>query len=138
MDNIKIKKIWTDADFYQVEIIFITKEIQCKTITYIVNDEIEKLSSYIMNYVKNPNNNFNWEIGEKGSEHSPSIIIKSININKNGYVTLDIFCDVYSPFGNNYCCYFTLESELGLLQVFAEDIIKLNAAGVDTSIQILQ
>ena len=43
-DNISIKKLWYDEDFYEVQIIMSTEQIHCKINTYIVDEEINALS----------------------------------------------------------------------------------------------
>ena len=136
MDNIIVKKIWADTDFYEAEITFKTEFIQCKIISYLVNSEIENLTCHIGDYV-NENKNFNWEIGENGSSHSPKIIIKSIDVNNNGYVNLEIFCDIFSVVDNKYGCLFPFETEIGSLQRFAKEIYKLNMAEVGTIIELV-
>ncbi len=51
-DNISIKKLWYDEDFYEVQIIMSTEQIHCKINTYIVDEEINALSQKILDYVK--------------------------------------------------------------------------------------
>ena len=43
-DNISIKKLWYDEDFYEVQIIMSTEQIRCKINTYIVDEEINNYS----------------------------------------------------------------------------------------------
>ena len=71
-DNISIKKLWYDEDFYEVQIIMSTEQIHCKINTYIVDEEINALSQKILDYVKN-DIGFYWEIGEEDSDSCPKI-----------------------------------------------------------------
>lgn len=136
MDNIIIKKIWADSDFYEVEIKFKTEFMQCKKISYLVNSDIENLIRGIVDYI-NENTDFIWEIGENNSSRSPQIIIKSMGVNINGYVTLEIFCNVFTEVNNKYGCFFPLETEIGSLQRFAKELSKLNVDEIGTTIELI-
>ena len=135
MDNIVLKKLWSDKDFYEAEIEFFSENIYCKVTTYLVKEEIILLSSKILDCVNLLNNSMVWEIGEYGSPHSPKIKIEITNVNKNGYAFLDISCDIISVTNRgNYFCKFPMMIELGLLKTFAEKILLLNTSGDGTTV----
>ena len=137
MDNIVVKKLWSDESFYEAEIAFLSKNINCKVTTYLIKEEITLLSSKILDCVNLLNNSFVWEIGERGSKHSPKIRIEVTDINKRGYVFLDICCDIISSIDSgNYYCKFPMMIELGLLGGFAEKILSLNTSDDGTTIYL--
>lgn len=94
-DNISIKKLWYDEDFYEVQIIMSTEQIHCKINTYIVDEEINALSQKILDYVKN-DIGFYWEIGEEDSDSCPKIIIESFIKDISGHIVLNASCQLQS------------------------------------------
>ena len=127
-DNISIKKLWYDEDFYEVQIIMSTEQIRCKINTYIVDEEINALSQKILDYVKN-DIGFYWEIGEEDSDSCPKIIIESFIKDISGHIVLNASCQLQSIEENakcNYNCKFPIKTEMGLLYNFAKQLPKLN------------
>lgn len=136
MDNIIIRKIWADTDFYETEIMFRTEFLHCKLNSYIVNTDIGNLKCKLDKYV-NESKNFIWEIGENGSSDTPKVVIKSTDVNKHGYAYLEIFCNTFSDVDSKYGCLFPLQAEIGSLQRFATNLCKLNIEEVGTTIELL-
>ena len=50
-DNIIIKKIWQDIDFYEVQFKIKSQQINCEFNTYVVDKEINELSKKILDTV---------------------------------------------------------------------------------------
>lgn len=135
MDNIVLKKLWSDDDFYEAEILFYTNNVNCKVITYLTKDEINLLSDEIADCIISLDKRFVWEIGEPGSASSPKIKLELTDIDKQGYVFFDVYCDVVSDKKQgNYYCKFPIVAELGLLKDFAEKLILFNEEEVETVI----
>lgn len=138
-DNISIKKLWYDEDFYEVQIIMSTKQIHCKINTYIVDEEINALSQKILDYVKN-DTGFYWEIGEEDSDSCPKIIIESFIKDISGHIVLNASCQLQSIEENakcNYNCKFPIKTEVGLLYNFAKQLPKLNEQEVGIFVELL-
>lgn len=138
MDNIIIKKTWSDQDFFQIEIWFVSDMVSCKTVTYTTTEEITSLSNKIFSCTNKDGEGFEWRIGEKGSEHSPMIAISASHVDIHGRVLLNVECDVLSAAcAANYFCSFPVVAELGLLRSFGERIVSINHSGVGTVISML-
>lgn len=127
-DNITIKRIWHDTDFYEIQFKVKSSQISCELNTYIVDEEINDLSGKILNYI-NDDVEFYWEIGEADSESCPQIIVQSFLKDASGHVVLNVECHISSDCENGqyeYECKLPIKTEIGLLYNFSKKLIRLN------------
>lgn len=135
MDNIIITKLWKDNDFYQVKFDFVSDLVCCKTVTYVVPSEINELSFVTLQFINSNNNSVKWEIGEKESEDSPYINFEICKLDKLGHIIIKVNCDILSSVSDGgYSCFFPIKTEIGLLKVFADNIVELNYSETGTVI----
>lgn len=127
-DNIIIKKIWQDIDFYEVQFKIKSQQINCEFNTYVVDKEINELSKKILDYINN-DSEFYWEIGEDDSEGCPKIVIQSFMKDALGHIVLNIECHLVSDYEEcqyKYECKLPIKTEIGLLYNFSKELVRLN------------
>lgn len=127
-DNIIIKRIWHDTDFYEIEFKVKSSHVSCELNTYVVDTEVNELSRKILDYINN-DLEFYWEIGEDDSESCPKIIIQSSMKDVLGHVVLNIECYIWSDCGEGqykWECKMPIKTEVGLLYNFSKELVRLN------------
>lgn len=144
MDNIEIEKIWIDSDFFEVNILFISKNVSCNIKFYMQDNIILQLKSQIEDFVDNPySSKILWEIR---GEDSKEVLIESKGVDSCGHVALRIKVKAmmqYDKFAydedtlDDYNCCFTVETELGLLLEFGKKLREICDGDVSTKISLL-
>lgn len=127
-DNIIIKRIWHDTDFYEIEFKVKSSHVSCELNTYVVDTEVNELSRKILDYINN-DLEFYWEIGEDDSESCPKIIIRSFMKDAQGHVVLNMECYISSDYGEDqykWECKIPIKTEIGLLYNFTKELVRLN------------
>ena len=64
MNNLLFEKIWEDADFYQIIVKALAKNISAETKVYVTKENIIALSESIKNLINKHHSEFYWEIGD--------------------------------------------------------------------------
>ena len=64
MNNLLFEKIWEDADFYQIIVKALAKNISAETKVYVTKENIIALSDLIKNLIDKHHSEFYWEIGD--------------------------------------------------------------------------
>ena len=64
MNNLLFEKIWEDADFYQIIVKALAKNISAETKVYVTKENIIALSDLIKNLIDKQHSEFYWEIGD--------------------------------------------------------------------------
>ena len=64
MNNLLFEKIWEDADFYQIMVKALAKNISAETKVYVTKENIIALSESIKNFIDKHHSEFYWEIGD--------------------------------------------------------------------------
>ena len=133
------EKIWEDADFYQIIVKALAKNISAETKVYVTKENIIALSESIKNLIDKHHSEFYWEIGDTDlcAESFFSIgLAEYDNLGHYKFVGSEMCIrDSYKfvlKFGfqnddnKNYGCSFPMTTETGLLLHFAENVLLLN------------
>ena len=134
-DNIIITRLWQDVDFFQIE-------IECKTelivvrgrvyTTYILIDDLyDKIGTFLSGNV----NSICWQSGTKGDLTTPCLMLKFLHKDQLGHILIEIFMEIDDggqPSTHN-CCFY-LNTEIGLLYQFRENLLNLKTPKLGISI----
>ena len=136
MDNIIVKKIWEDSEFFEVNIDFSSDKLSTNIDVYVTNDIINNISMMTMSFLDKQNSCY-FEIGEKNDDY-PYIRVNFNKIDLHGNAVLDVYIEYNSEdFDNRFYCFFPMYIEHGLLYSFGKRIKKLNEMLIDESVSVL-
>lgn len=131
MDNIEFKKIWSDTDFYQIQICAINNYVNATTISYVVASEIEDLAKKISDFTSGDKKELIWEIGNKNDIACPYISLSSNAVDKFGHVLLDIYMQLsIEEIRKDYHCCLPIYAEIGMLDKLSSELLMLNEASI--------
>lgn len=135
MDNIIITKIWSDTDFFEAEIKFLSEYL---TVTqpfylqeYMINNAVNELSALCG--LDKPEIDLN--SGEPDSKDLPALSMH-ISADKTGHVKADVTVSITDGSDPVHKCSFFINSEIGLIDAFIEKLKKLSAMAVGCSIYL--
>ena len=136
MDNIIIKKIWEDSEFFEVNIGFSSDNLTTNIDVYVTNDIINNISKTMILFLEEKNSCY-FEIVEKNDDY-PYIRINFDKIDSHGNAVLNVYIEYNSEdFDNRFYCFFPMYIEHGLLYSFGKRIKKLNEMSVGEKVSIL-
>lgn len=136
MDNIIVKKVWEDSEFFEVNIDFSSDKLSTNIDVYVTNDIINNISMMTMSFLDKQNSCY-FEIGEKNDDY-PYIRVNFNKIDLHGNAVLDVYIEYNSEdFDNRFYCFFPMYIEHGLLYSFGKRIKKLNEMLIDESVSVL-
>lgn len=133
MDDIIITKTWSDIDFFEVDIKFLSKYVDVIQSYYLqefqVNNIIKELHA-LCNFNKSE---IDIELGEYGDKNR-SVLLMHICANKNGYVKFDVTVSIIDESDPVHKCSFFINSEIGLINNFIFKLKKLSSMEIGSSI----
>ena len=97
MNNLLFEKIWEDADFYQIIVKALAKNISAETKVYVTKENIIALSDLIKNLIDKHHSEFYWEIGDTDLSAESFFSIGLLNtiisdtISSVSYTHLDVY-----------------------------------------------
>ena len=137
MDNTIFKKIWSDNDFFEAKISFITKSVSVSIDTYLTEDMMNNFSQIILLFLDKREYPATFEIGERNDDY-PYIKIDFSKFDSHGNAIIEVYIECYSDdYDKRYYNYFPMILEHGLLFTFAKNILKLSNASVDEEISVI-
>ena len=116
MNNLLFEKIWEDADFYQIMVKALAKNISAETKVYVTKENIIALSESIKNLIDKHHSEFYWEIGDTDLSAESFISIGLAEYDNLGHY----------KFVLKFGCSFPITTETGLLSHFSENVLLLN------------
>lgn len=125
-DYMTMEKIWQGDGFFELEVLCSSKIISATTRVYATNAGIRGLSETIMKFLSgNPSRSI-WENGEKGDRTTAYMSMEFFRKDKLGHVQIEVYMELDDggKFSKHNCCYY-IESELGMLEVFAKALIQM-------------
>lgn len=133
-DNIIFTRIWEDDDFFEANIQFSTNTIIVSCDLYLDDLTVNELSDSINGFVVDSKKTFTWNVRKYNSVDSPRLFIEFTEQDKHGRVVLQV--DLKNEDGVTAA--FGINTELGLLQSFANRIHRLKTASVGQKIALIE
>lgn len=138
LGNIEFVKVWRDEDFFEVSVKCTGEKAVATTSVYMADDGITSLHKTIDTFVNDLKAKSYWQIPQPDDKETPILSFEFIRKDLLGHIEIEVYM-LLEDGGSckKHSCCFRLETELGLLKSFGENLIKLNNYDVGTSV-ILQ
>lgn len=126
LDNIIIKRFWQDVDFFQLDIVCKSKYIIAHGKVYTSDALIDELYNAIDFFLTKNEGTICWNNGRQGNLMTPNISFTFSYKDNLGHVQIEVFMEIddgETVSGHN-CCFY-VNTEIGLLYQFKENLLKL-------------
>lgn len=128
-DFITIKKLWQDNELIQLKIVCSSAIITATAKIYVSNEIIDDLFFQIHYFLNGEEKECCWSSGERGDHSTTCVSLRFLHKDKLGHVLIEPFIELDD--GGNYsshnCCFY-LNSELGLLESFKNQLLAIKNA----------
>ena len=117
MDNVIITKIWSDADFFEVDIKFVSEYVVITQPYYLQEYQITNIVKELLALCNFSKSEIYIKLGEYDDKNRSSLFMHIIT-NKNGCVKFDITMSIIDDSEPVHKCSFFINSEIGLIYNF--------------------
>lgn len=124
MNNyISFERVWQDNSFFQIKVCCASDIIAATTKTYTSSELINELYCKLKEFLNGKANEIIWKNGEKGDDSTACVSLKFSHKDKVGHVLIETYMELEDGgnFSKHNCCFY-LETELGLLFEFNENL----------------
>lgn len=137
IDNIFIKRLWQDADFFEIEVECRNEFIIAREEVYTTNALIDDLCSKIDIFLSEKADTICWKNGTKGDWSTPCTMLTFFHKDNRGHVQIEVFMEINDggSLNTHNCCFF-VNTEIGLLQQFRENLLKLKTPQIGIEISL--
>lgn len=137
-DNIKMKRIWQDTDFFEVLVTCTTEKISASTEVYLTDAMLDELHEQIEDFLQFKNETVMWTSGERGNQSTPCIEFDIFLKDVSGHVLIEVFMELNDggSLDKHNCCFY-LNTELGKLYNFNAKLICLKEKEIGISISLI-
>lgn len=128
-DFISIKKLWQDNELIQLKIVCSSAIVTATAKIYVSNEIIDDLFFQIHYFLNGLVKECCWSSGERGDHSTTCVSLRFLHKDKLGHVLIEPFMELDD--GGNYsshnCCFY-LNTELGLLESFKNQLLAMKNA----------
>ena len=136
MNLLSFEKIWEDDEVYGIELIAESEFVKIKTKTYTYPEKIKELAEILLSYPQKKNDCFLWENGIKGDGYTPYFSLE-FKCNEYGHVEIEIYSEIEDGgLSKNHNCFFSVRSEIGLINKFGKSVLNMNSGGTGTKAEM--
>ena len=127
-DNLIITRLWQDIEFFQIEIECKTELIAVRGKVYTTDDLIDDLCNKIEAFLSGYMDSTCWRNGMRGDTTTPCIAFHFSHKDELGHVLIEVFMEIDDggTLSTHNCCFY-INTEVGLLYQFKENLPKLKA-----------
>lgn len=127
-DNLIITRFWQDIEFFQIEIECKTELITVRGRVYTADDLIDDLCNKIETFLSGHIDAPCWQNGTRGDATTPCIALRFSRKDELGHVLIEVFMEIDDggTLSTHNCCFY-INTEMGLLYQFKENLPKLKA-----------
>ena len=138
IDNIKIKRIWQDDDFFEICITCNNQIITASTEVYVTDSGIDQFKNEIEQFLGLEKSEVLWKSGERGDSSTPCVEFRVFTKDSSGHVLIECFMELNDggSLEKHNCCFF-VNAELGMLYDFSSKIDELKRPELGVSISLL-
>lgn len=131
----EMERIWQDDDFFELKITCSSEVITATTKFYTTNENIDNLSKKIKRILSGDTGKCLWKNGEKGDGATAFVSLEFSHKDKLGHIQIEVYMELDDGgcLSKHNCCFF-VETELGLLEKFCENIYKLKEQQIGNKI----
>ena len=138
VDNIIMKRIWQDKEFFELFVTCTNSKIIATTEVYVTDKMIDELHDMISEVINFKSQTVMWTSGCRG-EQSTSCIEFSISMQDlNGHILIEVFMEINDggSLDKHHCCFY-LNTELGMLEEFSKNILELKEKRIGKTISLV-
>lgn len=136
MDNIRIQKIYQDADLVELKISAEADFINAFQYCYTSIEDLEMFSKTISEYARDCSHESYIEFGSKKGNYSPACSFRFLKPDKFGHVKIEVDLEIDDNEERLHRCVFYVESVLGAVQDFSIAVSCLNNANNDFIVEL--
>ena len=127
-DNLIITRLWQDIEFFQIEIECKTELIAVRGKVYTTDDLIDDLCNKIEAFLSGHMDATCWQNGTRGDTTTPCTALRFSRKDELGHVLIEVFMEIDDggALSTHNCCFY-INTEVGLLYQFKENLPKLKA-----------
>lgn len=119
MDNIIITKIWSDTDFFEAEIKFLSEYTSVTQTFYLQEYMINEAVTELADLYDLRKKEIELNLCEPVGNNLPSLSMH-ISVDRNGHVKADVTVSLVDGSDPIHKCSFFINSEIGLIDAFIE------------------
>ena len=136
-DNITVEKIWQDNELIELSVVCSSKVVIVSTKIYVSSFLINKLILKIDQFLQTKCEECVWECGERGDHSTASLSFKFLRRDSLGHILIEVFVEVDDggSYADHHCCFF-IETELGLLTMFRNQLKRIPESDLYYEIQL--
>lgn len=136
-DNITITRVWQDWDLFQIEIECKTDLIVVRGKVYTTDALIDDLHRKIERFLSENMGTTCWQNGTRGDSTTPCITLVFSHDDKKGHVRIEVFMEIDDGglLSSHNCCFY-INTEIGLLYQFKENLLKLKIPKIGIHISL--
>ena len=137
-DNLIITRFWQDIEFFQIEIECKTELITARVKVYTTDDLIDDLCNKIEGFLSGNVDSTYWQNGTRGDSTTPSITFCFSHKDKLGHILIEVFMEIDDggTLDTHNCCFY-INTEIGSLYQFKENLLKLKAPQLGIQISLV-
>ena len=126
MDNLTFTKIWKAEEPYcELRVKGQSKYIKVYQDCYMTYKELNKTSKAIQEYCKTYNRELFFIFGELKGNYPPAFSMRILPAHKTGRLKIELDMEIDDNNERLHRCCFYIETELGLLEQFAKNILRI-------------
>ena len=137
IDNLVITRFWQDVDFFQLEIQCKTQLIEAIGRVYTTDALIDDLYNKLNMFLSGEEKTICWQSGTMGDDTTPCIKLQFISKDELGHILVEVFMEIDDggALSAHNCCFY-LNTEMGSLYLFKEQLKKLKVPQLGVQIQL--
>lgn len=126
VDNLIFTRIWQDIEFFQIGIECITELLAVRGKVYITDALVDDLHNKIERFLSGDVDSTYWRNGTRGDGTAPCITLQFFRKDNRGHILIEIFMEIDDggTLSAHNCCFY-INTEIGLLHQFKENLLKL-------------
>lgn len=136
MDNIIIEKKWSDEGIIEIKINAETEYINVWQECYVSESCWENNTERIIAYLKNPQGECYVVYGNMSGNYTPAFSMFFSSIDVRGHIRIEMDIEINDNNVRAHRCSFYIITEMGLLENFAQKMLKLLKADVGFRIML--
>ncbi len=124
MDDIIVTKIWSDTDFFEADIKFISEYAVITQSYYLQEFQIDNIITKLRSLCNFSTSEIDIKLGEYDDKNMSSLFMH-VSTDKKGYIKFDITVSIIDGSDPIHKCSFYINSEIGLIDKFIFKLKKL-------------
>lgn len=125
MDNIKIEKNWEDSNLLEIKVSAKSEYISIYQLCYIQNEDLKAIGNTIKEFSFNFTHNCYVEFGKMIGDFTPAFSLDFLPADNTGKVAIEVNMEIDDNDERKHRCCFYVESEIGLIEKFGNDLIEM-------------